>query len=78
MQLTNILRDVREDLGNGPRLPARGRTSSGSAVSDPVTGAADAAAALVRFEAARDREWFARGLPLLPLLDRRSAPASAP
>jgi len=32
----------------------------------------DACAALVRFEAARGREWFARGLGLLPLLDARS------
>ena len=28
---------------------------------------------LIRFEAARNREWFSRGLQLLPLLDPRSA-----
>ena len=28
---------------------------------------------MVRFEAARAREWFARGMELAPMLDRRSA-----
>ena len=28
---------------------------------------------LIRYEAARDREWFDRGLRLVPLLDARSA-----
>ncbi len=33
----------------------------------------EAFVALVRFQAARAREWFDRGMELAPLLDRRSA-----
>ena len=78
LQLTNILRDIREDLGNGrvylpaedlerfgcaaaagPGRPAwRRRSRAGAA--DPVRGRARPG-------------WYARGLRLLPLLDRRSA-----
>jgi 15-cis-phytoene synthase len=73
MQLTNILRDVREDLDRGRvYLPAadlrRFGCAPGLAGSPP-----EALAELIRFEAARDREWFDRGLELLPLLDARSA-----
>jgi 15-cis-phytoene synthase len=73
MQLTNILRDVREDRGRGRTyLPARDLRRFG--VGDDLLAApADAEAALVRFEARRTREWFARGLDLVPLLDPRSA-----
>ena len=72
MQLTNILRDVREDLGNGRvYLPAEDLRRFGiedlfSAGDEPLTD-------LVRFEAARARAWFDQGLRLLPLLDSRSA-----
>lgn len=73
MQLTNILRDVREDLERGRvYLPAedlrRFGCSPGLDGSPP-----EALAELIRFEAARGREWFDRGLGLLPLLDARSA-----
>src|SRR6202034_3597349 len=37
-----------------------------------LSGSDAALAELVAFEAARVHEWFARGLQLLPLLDRRS------
>jgi len=73
LQLTNILRDVREDLGMGRvYLPTAdlgrfGLTPAGLHRPSP------AAAELIRFEAARAEEWFARGVRLLPLLDRRSA-----
>jgi phytoene synthase len=72
MQLTNILRDVREDLDNGRvYLPAEDRRRFGIA---DLEGAPEAPlSALIRFEAARAREWFDRGLGLLPLLDSRSA-----
>lgn len=72
MQLTNILRDVLEDLDRGRvylplddlehfdctdlRAPPEGRFAE-----------------LMRFEAKRARASFAEGLRLLPLLDRRSA-----
>lgn len=71
MQLTNILRDVREDLANDRiYLPLEDLRRFG--VPDPVTGEPRATAALVRFEAERNREWFGRGLELTQLLDRRS------
>jgi phytoene synthase len=74
MQITNILRDVREDRAAGRvYLPEEDLDRFGcgpdlSAVTNP-----DAVADLVRFEAARARDWFRRGLRLLPLLDARSA-----
>jgi phytoene synthase len=73
MQLTNILRDVREDLGRGRvYLPAADLRRFGC--TPGLEGSPPAALAeLVRFEARRDREWFDRGLGLLPLLDTRSA-----
>jgi phytoene synthase len=72
MQLTNILRDVREDHGLGRvYLPAEDLRRFGC---DALAGAdPDHAAALIRFEAARAREWFDRGLGLVDLLDSRSA-----
>ena len=83
LQLTNILRDVREDALNGRvYLPAEDLRRFGW----PTPGGGDAAAIaavrgnapgaiaeLVHFEAARNREWFERGGELLALLDRRSA-----
>jgi 15-cis-phytoene synthase len=74
MQLTNILRDVREDAENGRvyvpnedllryRLSTDGRFAGEDGQFD----------AFMRFQAARAREWFERGDQLIPLLDRRSA-----
>jgi phytoene synthase len=72
MQLTNILRDVREDLDNGRiYLPAEDLRRFGCTT--PVDGPEGAVEDLLRFEARRDREWFTRGLELLRLLDKRSA-----
>jgi 15-cis-phytoene synthase len=71
LQLTNILRDVVEDRGNGRvYLP----TEDAIAVGCPpdLSGSDAALAELVAFECARAHEWFERGLQLLPLLDRRS------
>jgi phytoene synthase len=108
MQLTNILRDLREDAENGrvyvpaedlrrfgllsgsaqeaPRVLASlaqgiseggaGSAARAGAGANGAAGASDAAAglpALVRFEAQRAREWFARGVTLAGQLDRRSA-----
>ncbi|TMK87333.1 MAG: presqualene diphosphate synthase HpnD [Actinobacteria bacterium] len=73
MQLTNVLRDLREDLARGRvYVPADDLTRFGC---DPQLEAADPASlgAVVRFEIARARSWFDRGLGLLPLLDGRSA-----
>jgi phytoene synthase len=73
MQLTNILRDVREDHDLGRMyLPAEDLRRFGC-TDDLAAWPGAALAELIRFEAARDRVWFERGLRLLPLLDQRSA-----
>jgi len=71
-QLTNILRDVREDRDEGRvYLPQEDLERFGCSL---APGSAQAGfAELVRFEADRAEEWYARGLELLPLLDRSSA-----
>jgi len=72
MQLTNILRDVREDRDRGRvYLPAEDMRR----FECPELRAASPAALaeLVRFEADRTRRWFDRGLGLVELLDSRSA-----
>jgi 15-cis-phytoene synthase len=71
LQLTNILRDIVEDGDRGRvYLP----TEDARAVGCPpdLSGPPSAVADLVAFECVRAREWFDRGLQLLPLLDRRS------
>ena len=73
MQLTNILRDVREDRGRGRTYLPAGDLRRFGVGEDLLTAPADAEAALVRFEARRTRAWFDRGLELVPLLDPRSA-----
>ena len=91
LQLTNILRDIREDLDIGRvYLPADDLAKFGCSLTpagqagpgESEHGAGAAAgrgliagpmAELIRFEADRARAWYATGLRLLPLLDRRSA-----
>jgi phytoene synthase len=71
-QLTNILRDVREDLGAGRLyLPADDLAAFGCRVEGGSI--AGDFAALARFEAERAERWYDRGLGLVPLLDRPSA-----
>ncbi len=82
LQLTNILRDIREDLGNGRiYLPAADLALFGVELKTTADGELDAQdgrlAELVRFEAARAWGWYDRGLRLLPSLDRRSAACCA-
>ncbi len=73
MQLTNVLRDVREDGRIGRRyLPLEDMERFDCSDGDLADGTRPATA-LIRFEAERARAWFGRGLRLLPLLDRRSA-----
>ncbi len=72
MQLTNILRDVREDGSRGRvYLPREDRERFGCA-GDLAAAPPPNVEALVRFEARRARAWFATGLELLPMLDSRS------
>jgi phytoene synthase len=75
LQLTNILRDIAEDYAGGRvYLPAEDFARFGCRLpAKPGDGQDGPLAALVRFEAGRAREWYARGLRLMPLLDRRSA-----
>ena len=78
LQLTNILRDIREDLGSGRvYLPAEDIERFGCTIApggqDGRGVLSGELADLVRFEAGRARDWYAIGLKLMPLLDRRSA-----
>jgi len=81
LQLTNILRDVREDFRNNRvYLPAEDLERFGIEFApfgepEPFPSEAMQArfASLVEFEAARAREWYASGLRLLATIDRRSA-----
>ncbi|HET7385451.1 MAG TPA: squalene/phytoene synthase family protein [Nocardioidaceae bacterium] len=82
LQLTNILRDLREDrLVGRIYLPAEDLERFGCTLELDDAGRladpADRFTALVRFEAERAEAWYARGLQLLPLLDRRSAACTA-
>lgn len=71
MQLTNILRDIREDHERGrvylPGEDLRRFDCAELPAVDPSR-----AADLIRYEAGRAREWFDRGLKLVDLLDPRS------
>ena len=74
LQLTNILRDIREDHQNGRvYLPAEDLAKFDC---DPATLDQSASAGFIRlveFEAERARDWYATGWKLLDRLDRRSA-----
>ncbi|MFJ6946814.1 presqualene diphosphate synthase HpnD [Streptomyces wuyuanensis] len=75
LQLTNILRDVREDASNGRTyLPtddlAKFGCTGGFQRAVPPSGADFTG--LVHFEVRRARGLFAEGYRLLPMLDRRS------
>jgi phytoene synthase len=81
LQLTNILRDVREDFLNSRiYLPKEDLDKLGVEFApfgspDPFPSEAMQArfANLVEFEANRAREWYGSGLRLLATIDRRSA-----
>ena len=81
LQLTNILRDVREDfLNHRVYLPKEDLDKFGIEFApfgepEPFPSASMQArfANLVEFEASRAREWYGSGLRLLATIDRRSA-----
>ena len=77
LQLTNILRDIREDYRDGRiYLPDEDFKRFGTELRPDASGwpAADPKLVdLVVFETERARDWYARGLRLMPMLDRRSA-----
>jgi 15-cis-phytoene synthase len=81
LQLTNILRDVREDFRNNRiYLPKEDLDKFGiefAPFGEPEPFPSEAMQArfanLVEFEANRAREWYGSGLRLLATIDRRSA-----
>jgi phytoene synthase len=81
LQITNILRDVREDFRNNRvYLPAEDLAKFGiefAPFGEPEPFPSEAMQArfanLVEFEAGRAREWYGSGLRLLATIDRRSA-----
>jgi phytoene synthase len=88
LQLTNILRDIREDYQQGRvYLPAEDLAKFGCTLQpgqtlqpgrqgkEPAPDATTQAqlVQVIEFEAQRAKEWYAIGMQLLPLLDRRSA-----
>ncbi|GAB2916182.1 presqualene diphosphate synthase HpnD [Streptomyces heilongjiangensis] len=75
LQLTNILRDVREDAQGGRTyLPGDDLAKFGCSAgfSGPLPPVDSDFAGLVHFEVRRARALFAEGYRLLPMLDRRS------
>jgi phytoene synthase len=82
LQLTNILRDVREDrLGGRIYLPAKDLARFGCTLDVDGAGRfldpASSLRELIGFEANRALDWYERGMALVPLLDRRSAACCA-
>jgi len=73
MQLTNILRDIREDAGRRRVYLPREDLDRFGCGEDPSAAPVQAMGPLIRFEARRARSWFERGLPLITMLDPRSA-----
>jgi len=77
LQQTNILRDIREDLLNGRvYLPTKELADFGVRLSVDELGRLEdddgRLAALIVAAAARARDWYADGMRLMALLDRRS------
>ncbi|GLW07845.1 squalene synthase HpnD [Microtetraspora sp. NBRC 13810] len=82
LQLTNILRDVREDRTSGRvYLPAEDLDRFGCTLridgDGRFTDPPDRLGRLIRFQAERADAWYADGIRLLPHLDRRSAACTA-
>ena len=82
LQQTNILRDIREDLGNGRvYLPQQELDEYGVQLALDERGALcdrdGRLAALITMAAQRNRAWYQRGSRLLPLLDWRSSACAA-
>jgi 15-cis-phytoene synthase len=78
LQQINILRDIREDFGNGRvYLPQHELDHFGVHLTlddhGNLVDAGGALTALIRYSAQRARQWYEHGLALVPLLDRRSA-----
>jgi 15-cis-phytoene synthase len=73
MQLTSILRDRAEDLQRGRVYLPREDFELFGCPADPLSADPERLGRLIRHQARRNREWYDRGLALLPLLDARGA-----
>ena len=73
MQLTNILRDVVRDFQRGRVYLPREDFELFGCPADPLSAAPELLGRLIRHQARRNRDWYDRGLALLPLLDARGA-----
>jgi phytoene synthase len=73
MQLTNILRDLVEDSGRGLLYIPREDLARFGGPAGPVSASPELLISVIRHGTHRNREWYDRGLSLLPLLDERSA-----
>jgi phytoene synthase len=76
-QLTNILRDIKEDAGlSRIYLPAEDLDRFGVSEKDLSAGnLSDSFVRLMRFEAARARSYYDQSMPLLDLVHPRSRPS---
>jgi phytoene synthase len=73
MQLTNILRDLREDAASERvYVPHEDLVRYHLSTDGRFEGEEGQLDALTRFQVRRTEEWFDRGLELVPLLDKRS------
>ena len=79
MQLTNIIRDVREDLQRDRiYIPQEDMARFGYSEERLISGVMDSSfVEMMRFEAGRAREYFATGQKLVPLLPLRARPCAA-
>lgn len=73
LQLTNILRDVREDYRNGRIYLPREDLERFDCRLDPDVQPSPRFAEMMRFQTGRAGEWFDEGLRLRPMLDPRSS-----
>ena len=73
IQLTNILRDVVRDFQRGRVYLPREDFELFGSTADPLSAAPELLDGLIRHQARRNRDWYDRGLALLPLLDAHGA-----
>ena len=73
IHLTNILRDLVTDLERGRVYIPRGDFELFGCPADPLSAAPELLGRLIRHQSRRNRDWYDRGLALLPLLDARGA-----
>ncbi len=73
LQLTNILRDVREDLQNGRTYLPQEDLRRFDCTLDPDAPPSPNFGEMIRFQTERAGQWFDEGLRLRPMLDPRSS-----